>query len=200
MSPIYPLASGDARNLIKSIAGLPNSFTASVKATVNDRDMDIVGRNIILLLIALAVEDVDEAADCILHVWYSAFIRPSHVALLRRQVRPLIDEVVQKVRSKSEESYLGKTWSFGRCKLRSVLKKSSWQHLLSCLDLDASMTTEKARELRAGVAMAETRRDYRERQLFCQPYQHRLAVNKFRQDGILLPFGASRQDFTQPNP
>ncbi|ODM16214.1 hypothetical protein SI65_08213 [Aspergillus cristatus] len=65
-------ASGDLRNIVKTVARLPRSYSHSLEITINDRDFEIVARNIILLLIALVVEKVDEAVDCIIHLWYSA--------------------------------------------------------------------------------------------------------------------------------
>ncbi|KAK6218393.1 hypothetical protein QIS74_06273 [Colletotrichum tabaci] len=75
-------ASGDLRNVIKTIAQLTESYTQTVEVTMNDRDLDIVTRNAILLLIALAVEDFDASADCIIHVWYSTFLRKSDLDIL----------------------------------------------------------------------------------------------------------------------
>ncbi len=69
------VASGDLRNVVKTIAQLPNNYCQSVDVVVNDRDIDIMARNVLLLLIALVVDNVDEAVDCMVHVWYSAFIR-----------------------------------------------------------------------------------------------------------------------------
>lgn len=183
-----------------TIARIPDRYDGIIKATVNDRDIDIVSRNVILLLIALVVENSDEAVDCMLHVWYSAFLRKSHISLLHDYVRPLLEGVYQKIMHKDGESLLSKTWSFGRRKLRLVLKKSAWEQLLSRLGTSTSMTADKARAARADVVMAESRRDYRERELFCQPPEHRVAIYRFREDGILLPFGASRREFSQPNP
>ena len=49
---------------------------------MNDRDLDIVARNVILLLIVLVVENIDEAVDCIIHICYSALVRKSDMDLL----------------------------------------------------------------------------------------------------------------------
>ncbi|PFH56468.1 hypothetical protein XA68_16469 [Ophiocordyceps unilateralis] len=62
------------------------------------------------------------------------------------------------------------------------------------------MTPERAREARSAVTVNEDRKDWRDRIFCCQRPAHRLCLLRFRQDGILLPFGASRDDFTEPNP
>lgn len=167
---------------------------------MNDRDLDIVGRNIILLLIALVVEEADKAVDHIIHIWYSAFVREADIDLLRHRIRPLIESVCNKIKDKAPGSLQGKTWTFGKRSLRAVLEKSSWDRLLPFVDVPANLTAERACEVRAAITLAESRKDYRDRYLYCQPPSHRVAFNKFRKDGLLLPFGTPRQEFQVPNP
>lgn len=71
----HAVASGDLRNVAKTIAQIPSSYNQPVDVTINDRDLDIVARNAIMLLIALVVDNIDEAVDCMIHIWYSALIR-----------------------------------------------------------------------------------------------------------------------------
>ncbi|KFY76437.1 hypothetical protein V499_03938 [Pseudogymnoascus sp. VKM F-103] len=85
-------ASGDFRNMVKTIALLPKSYSQPVDITMNDLDLDIVARNVIMLLIALTVDNIDEAADCIIHIWYSALIRKSDLNVLQQRIRPLIKD------------------------------------------------------------------------------------------------------------
>ncbi|GFF81194.1 hypothetical protein IFM60648_05945 [Aspergillus lentulus] len=193
-------ASGDLRNVVKTIAQLPSSYSYPLELTINDRDFEIVARNIILLLIALIVDQVDEAVDCIIHLWYSAFVRESHTDLLRHRIRPLVEDVCNKIKDKKPGSLLGKTWTFGRHSLRVVLERSSWDRLLSLVDPPAGLTADRARELRAAITLAESRKDYRDRFMYCQSPSHRIAFQKFREDGLLLPFGSSRHEFRVPNP
>jgi hypothetical protein len=193
-------ASGDLRNVVTTIAQLPSSYSYPLELTINDRDFEIVARNIILLLTALIVEQVDEAVDCIIHVWYSAFVRESHIDLLRHRVRPLIEDVCNKIKDKKPGSLLGKTWTFGRHSLRVVLERSSWDRLLCLVDPPAGLTADHARELRAAITLAESRKDYRDRYMYCQSPSYRIAFKKFREDGLLLPFGSSRSEFREPNP
>ncbi|GIJ91024.1 hypothetical protein Asppvi_009989 [Aspergillus pseudoviridinutans] len=193
-------ASGDLRNIVKTIAQLPSSYSQPLELTINDRDFEIVARNAILLLIALILEEVDEAVDCIIHLWYSAFVRESDVDVLRHRIRPLIEDVCKKIKDKKPESLLAKTWTFGRHSLRVILERSSWDRLLSFVDPPASLTADRAREVRAAITLAESRKDYRDRYMYCQSPSHRIAFNKFREDGILLPFGSSRHEFREPNP
>lgn len=58
---------------MKSIAGLPPSYSGNWEVVINDRDFDIVARNAILLLTALHFEGT-EAAPIMLHIRYSALV------------------------------------------------------------------------------------------------------------------------------
>ncbi|OTA07713.1 hypothetical protein A9Z42_0086210 [Trichoderma parareesei] len=193
-------ASGDLRNVVKTLAEIPSSYNEPVTVTVNDRDFDIVARNAILLLIALVLDDMDEAIDCIIHIWYSALIRRSDLEILQQRIRPLIESVCAKVKGKQSTSILAKTFTFGQRSLRLVLQKSSWDDLLAYMSVPAGLTAEQANRIRVACTLAESRKDYRHRQWLMQSPSHRVAKERFRQDGVLLPFGSSRDEFQEPNP
>ncbi|KAI9903766.1 hypothetical protein N3K66_000295 [Trichothecium roseum] len=193
-------ASGDIRNVAKTIAELPESYKRSVHVVINDREFDVVARNIIILLIALVVEDPNEAAECIIHVWYSALLRESDMAILRHRIRPLIVDLCNKSIKKPSNALLGKTWTFGKHSLRVVLRKVAWNRLVCYLDPVLGLTVERAHKVRTGVTMSEHRKDRLERGIFASKPFYRVALVKFREDGLLLPFGAPRSEFTVPNP
>ena len=167
---------------------------------MNDRDLDIVARNAIMLLIALVVDNIDEVVDRIIHVWYSALIRKSDLNILQQRIRPLIESVCEKIKSKVPESYLGKTWTFGQRSLRLVLRKSSWDSLLVFMTVPEGLTAERAKQIRTAVTLSESRKDYRDRNLLLQTPSHRIAKNRFWEEGLLLPFGSRRYEFREPNP
>lgn len=159
-----------------------------------------MARNAILLLVALVVDDIDEAADCMAHIWYSVLIRESDLNILQKQIRPLIQSICEKVKSERPDSDWGKTWTFGRRSLRLVLAKSSWDSLLSYLDIPEGLTAERATQIRTAVTLAESRKDYRDRHLLLQKPPRRIAKSRFWEDGLLLPFGSRRHEFREPNP
>lgn len=193
-------ASGDWRNLLTTMAQLPSSYKQKTSITMKDRDLDIVARNVVMLLIALTAEEHDDTIDCMIHVRYSAFIRDSDLQLLNLRVRPLIEGVCNKIRDKPTNTILGKTWKFGLSSFRLVLEKVSWDKLLTFLEVPGGLTVENANQLRTAVTLAESRVDYRDRSFLFLPSSHRVARYRFRQDGLLLPFGASRSGFQHPNP
>ncbi|KAM0080378.1 hypothetical protein ACKRZS_007473 [Fusarium odoratissimum] len=102
---------------------------------MNDHEFDVVTRNVIILLLALTADDRDETVDCILHIWYSSFIRKSHVDILKQPIQPLIQSVCDKVKDKPARRILGKTWTFEKRSVRLVLEKEAWDKLLSFMDV-----------------------------------------------------------------
>ncbi|KAL2293460.1 hypothetical protein FJTKL_05361 [Diaporthe vaccinii] len=193
-------ASGDLRNVIKTLARLPNSYNQTVEVTVNDRDLDVVARDIILLLIALVIDDIDKAIDCIIHLWYSALVRESDLDIIQKKIRPIVEDVCHKIEGKAADSLQAKTWIFGQRSLRLVLQKSAWDALLTFFDNPDGLTAERANLIRKAVTLAEDRKDYRDRHLLFQAHTHRVALTRFREDGLLLPFGTPRGEFNRPNP
>ncbi|CAF3612824.1 unnamed protein product [Fusarium graminearum] len=194
-------ASGDLRNVVKTVVGLPSTYGQTINIVMNDRDLDVVARNAIMLLLALTAEGQDEVIDCIIHVWYSAFLRKSDVDIINQKVRPLLKEVCDKIKGQPPNTYLGKTWVFGHQRsLRLVLEKSSWEGLLALIDVPKGLTADKANIIRTAVTLADSRVDYRDRAYLFFPPAHRVARHRFREDGLLLPFGTCRTEFRLPNP
>ena len=193
------IASGDMRNMVQSIASLPDSYQGSLLFAVNDLDLDIVARNLIMLLLALHIEDSEQAVQSIIHVWYSASIRLQDAHLLTELICPMIEEVCVKIADRAAGSLQAKTWIVGRSSLRLVLKKELSTSLLSYFRLPPGLTHQQAHDKRVAVTKSEPQTDiYRD---FCvlQP-EHRVCREKYRETGIMLPFGHSREEFTVPNP
>ena len=80
-------ASGDLRNVLKTVTEFPPNYSGNSKIVINDYDFDIVARNIILLLIAMHYES-DIACPMMLHLWYSALLPVDLVARLKSNQLP----------------------------------------------------------------------------------------------------------------
>ncbi|KAF5713300.1 SET MYND domain-containing protein [Fusarium globosum] len=193
-------ASGDIRNVVKTIAQLPLGWDQPIDITMNDIDFSVVARNAIILLITFTAGDENEAIDCIIHIWYSSSIRKSDHAILEERIRPLIQTVCDKIKSKPADRVLGKTWTFGKRSLRLVLTKAAWDKLLSYATIPEGLTMERANQIRKAVTLAESHFDFLERHYLCAIPSHRVPQQRYREDGILQPFGAQRSEVTILNP
>ena len=185
---------------MKTIASLPAEFTGRVESYINDKDLDVVARNVILLLIALVVDNEDEAVECMIHTWYSASIRPSDMAILETRIRPLIEDVVRKLSNRKSTVSQRKTWTFGQNTCTVEMSKTSWTSLLRYIKNVENLTMDRAQQIRSRVTLAPERVDYRDRHMLALTPSRRLCMQRFREDGLLLPFGASRVAFSVPNP
>jgi len=65
------LASGDIRNIVKTLASLPENFHGKCNFVVNDKDFDVVSRNVMLLLTSLHYEPSRSHSDVDPHVVFS---------------------------------------------------------------------------------------------------------------------------------
>lgn len=149
-------ASGDLRNVVKSVVSMPEEHAGAITITVNDRDFDVVACNIIILLVAFAADTIEQATDCIIHIWYSAMISESHLDILRGPVRQLVEDVCSKIASKTEDSIQAKTFRFGAQSLRVVLTKEKWTTLLAYLAVPGGLDPERAQKIRRIVTRRST--------------------------------------------
>ncbi|KAG5769953.1 hypothetical protein H9Q73_013382 [Fusarium xylarioides] len=193
-------ASGDMRNVVKTIAELPPGWDQPIDITMNDADLAVVARNAIILFIAFSAEDESEAIDCIIHMWYSSLIRESDRAILKQRIRPKIQAVTDQIKGLPANMLFKKDWSRGKLSLRLSLTKAAWDKLLSYATVPEGLTMERANRIRNAVTLAESRIDYLERQYLFTIPSHRVPKKRFREDGILRPFGAQGSEFSIPNP
>lgn len=193
-------ASGDIRNVVKSIIeGLSDGYAGRCTLVINDINFMVVARNAILLLVALTLEP-DEAAAIMIHLWYSALLPHVMIDTLGYVALGRIFEVCEKIKEKPSTSLQAKTFPFGNRSLRLVLKKHQWDELKDYFNVPLGLTQENAQAIRRRVMLAPERVDFLHRALCNQPSSIRVATVTFREDGILLPHGASRESFDTPNP
>lgn len=142
---------------------------------------------------------MSQAIDCMIHVWYSALITEDHEALLSKTIRPMIDEVNQKIQAKKPGSLQAKTWKFGTSTVRLVLSKEEWAVLPAYLSTRPGLSDKRAHDIRTAVTMAAEREDYVHRSWITTRPEFRVCLQRFREDGMLLPFGHSRKAHIKPN-
>ncbi|KAK7755620.1 hypothetical protein SLS62_002229 [Diatrype stigma] len=119
--------------------------------------------------------------------------------MLVNKVKPLVEEVCNKTAKKLGSALLAKTWKFGQSSLRLVLTRDNWLALLAYFDVPQGLTKDTAQSVRQKVMSAPERVDYVHRAFCTKSPSSRLGMAKFRDDGILLPFGQPRGAFTVPN-
>lgn len=186
--------------MVQTAVSVPPAYERLISIHINDMDLDIVARNLMLLLLSLIDADHEQAVECMIHLWYSAFVRERDLQFLETHIRPLFQDVITKIANKDSNTTQAKTWKFQTCSLRVELTKLNWDQLLYFLEVPHHLSFQRARELRSRIVLAEHRVDYRDRIMAKQPLGMRVCQQRYLEEGVLLPFGASRDEFDKPNP
>ncbi|KAI0046116.1 hypothetical protein FA95DRAFT_1494462, partial [Auriscalpium vulgare] len=184
------VASGDLRNIVRTLNELPTDHSGKITILVNDGEPYVLLRNILLLLILGKVPDKQKAADVALHFWYSALLPSDYGKFLRNLCEELLLSTV--ANGGSVALPLSATSS-----LRGYLSRE-------CLGLLARMmrsqyTAKDVLKEVKRVRFPPGRVDRRDRYIWLLEPSHRLSSLRFRRSGVLLPFGASSFDFNYPN-
>ena len=180
---------------MKTVNHLPESLTGRCTIHVNDRDEDVTFRTVVLLILGLQENSVD-VLDCMIHLWYSAFLKPGHIMTIERLVNPVVADVVKKTQNKADDLLLAKTIPIVKCSVRVVLRRFQWLKLLQMLT--RKLDDQDATAQRNYVVLHRV--DHIDRNLCAKDASKRVPCFKFRTTGILLPFGASSDGFNIPNP
>lgn len=136
-----------------------------------------------------------------IHIWYSAFIRQTDLEFLHGVVRPNIERVCNNLEGDDLDRLHSGSFSRGSyCRVNVVLPKKSWLALLNYLEVPEGLSLDKARSIRTAVTLPAGHLDYIEHNYFPLLPTQRVCWHRFRLDGVLLPFGASREPFDTPNP
>jgi hypothetical protein len=193
-------ASGDLRNVVKTVSSMPKDYTSKLSFVMNDIDFDISARNAVLLMMALYL-DIKQAIPSMDHLWYSARLPKSMLKLVQDTLLPLIEDVCTKVAGKADNIPLGKTST--NTSVQSVcivLTKSQWYRLKGYFSISQDVAAKTAEAIREKAVNNPARRDAIQEGSYTRWPALRVYTDEFRNDGILLRYGASRVDFDAWNP
>ena len=196
-NPFLTSASGDPRNIICTVNGLSSSYNGTCAIVLNDKNYNVVARNITMLLIAAQLPPLD-AAELILHVWYSGRLSKGMLAAIEKYVKEPVADIVAKIKGKSDHVLQSKKWTYGAVEMTVCLYKPQWTTLLQILE--AKHEVQKTEQERRKIVLAPTRIDYRERELYILSGPRRMCSAKFRETGVLAPFGSCLEQFDCSNP
>ena len=194
-STAISIASGDLRNVIKTVNGLPKDFQRTCKVFVNDFTDYISVRNLLFLCMLCDADgpSPEETAEGVLHLWYSSSITKSQSEFLSQW----IDRLVPGLKVPNKDRISGSIDLHGPSTLRFDWPRSAAQLMVDLAR--ASYSLASARESMRKVQAAPTRKDYRERRIASLRPRHRASVQHWLRTGVLLPFGESTERFECPN-
>lgn len=186
-------ASGDLRNVVETVAGLPEGYEGKVRVVLNDHNPKIACRNFLLLQVLgqLGLRGVDTA----IALWFSMALTQEQRTVLSLLVWKQV-EAANVAEGKADAS-----WDFAESGRGSSMTAHFEDHVWVCLCdmMTSSLTLQKATGVRDAKLRDPRKSDFVERKLQAlQPY-HRVAFSKFRSSGLVLPFGALDAHHNTPN-
>ncbi|KAG9005482.1 hypothetical protein FRB90_010369 [Tulasnella sp. 427] len=188
-------ASGDLRNVIKTINGLPADYSGKCTLVINDFHPLVAIRTVILLCILLGTAETSEeaAAEVALHALYSSKLTTAQDEL----ILSWIERIKNTENSPSEILSVGKLHFSSACSVEWAYPPAVEELLRSTGKV--SYSTNKAEADRRRIMIAPERLDYRERYYTCLRRRHRVGFAHQRETGILLPLGQPTDSFCVAN-
>jgi hypothetical protein len=189
-------ASGDLRNLIKTINQLPNGLKGPLHIHINDQDWHVMSRNIILLILALQSEDPLTDAELAVHFWYSAFIPDwCYCAISERvfdQIQIYGPKLGTNLSGDEMKEPVNAAWSWDHSKLHAKVTKAQYMLLKALFTpLPGFDTTMAVR-----AALDSSKRGFKGHQdnydfaLFRLPPHLRIGKKRFMETLSVAPFDA----------
>ncbi|KIY66372.1 hypothetical protein CYLTODRAFT_491503, partial [Cylindrobasidium torrendii FP15055 ss-10] len=187
------VASGDLRNVVKSVNSLPEDYTGRLTLLLNDHNPGVVARNILILAILGIVEDLSNASEYALHLWYSIFL-PSDWTT-KAMVHLARHELMCTGLFSGEKINLTPNTT-----LRLKLSRSYTADIvLEALAMGSSADAVPVSNAFNTVMNAPSRVDYRDRVYARLSPSHRMAILEWRSFGLLMPFGAPNAHLNRAN-
>lgn len=187
------LASGDIRNLVRTVNGLPDAYNGKLEILCNDKNSTVANRNLVVLFALLRDSpSLEEAAEVAVHLMYSSALTVDQALYLQRSIDIIYGGDALNTARPSFALDIR-----GGGKLHASLQGSELRQtldmFLSTYDLPIALKNMH------DVMLHPSREDYRDRYLWHLQGGHRVAFMRSRESGILLPFSAAVSHFVQPN-
>ncbi|KIO27775.1 hypothetical protein M407DRAFT_72707, partial [Tulasnella calospora MUT 4182] len=187
-------ASGDLRNLIKTVNGLPLNYSGRCTLVVNDYHPQVAIRNLVILCMLLdsAGPSTELTAEAALHALYSASLTSDQYEFVGKWMDGL-GEIGQQpplpfhagINFNSHTSM--EWWYPEQVGMRLRLMEA------------ASHSKAQSEADRRRVMLSPQRLDYRERYYTQLRPRHRVGFTHWLDTGVLLPFGQPVDSFDKPN-
>ncbi|KAJ4468726.1 hypothetical protein J3R30DRAFT_1598287 [Lentinula aciculospora] len=202
-------ASGDIRNLVMTVNGLPDNYQGRCKILLNDRSDHVTTRNILILYALLRNGPSPElAAESAIHFMYSAALCPSDSSELRHCIDAVYGEMMSVSQSLASRfiatlnpnDMLKKSFP-----IRGGGSLSIAQYAVNLFGkplaiLQATHSIKDCLKAMHDVVLSPERVDYRDRYLSGLRPSHRLSWLRFHESGVLLPFADPElRKFQDPN-
>jgi hypothetical protein len=180
--------------MVKTVNSFPDDYSGECHILFNDINPLVVNRNIVILHALLTSGDaLDEAAECALHLMYSAALTPVMLAHLHRS----IDAIYGQNAWQGHPSPSARWRTRGRGEIRATQHFSNMRPVLQMF-LSTYGLPEALKNMH-DIMFNPSRVDYRDRYIANLEPSHRMAFMHYRKSGVVAPFSYDTGHFTQPN-
>ncbi|KAG6809792.1 hypothetical protein H0H92_014721 [Tricholoma furcatifolium] len=185
-------ASGDIRNLIRTVNGLPENYSGRCDILFNDWNALVVGHNVVVLWALLNPDlTIDIAAEFALHLMYSSLLTVEMSEFLSSKgITNLLRDLTNGQRTSISIR--------GKGKLHVMLDPDSGLGGTIRM-LGTTYGYRAAVNAYTKIMCNILRQDYTDRHLNNLEPTHRLAFSRYRASGILAPFSLDVSHFVEPN-
>ncbi|KAG8952336.1 hypothetical protein FRC04_004764 [Tulasnella sp. 424] len=187
-------ASGDLRNMIKTLNGIPLDYSGKCTLVINDLHPQVAIRNVVLLCMLLdpSGPSVELTAEAVLHALYSASLTSAQSELVGKWI-----ERASKFAQADPDIF------HGAMNFTSSASMEWWYPRQVAILLRrikaASYSKVQGETDRRRNMMNPQRLDYRERYYQSLRPRHRVGYTHWLDTGVLLPFGQPVDSFNKPN-
>ncbi|KAF9033297.1 hypothetical protein BDZ89DRAFT_1063034 [Hymenopellis radicata] len=185
------VACGDLRNVVKTVNALPEDYSGSLNIVLNDHNPMTICRNFLVLLILAREQDMERSSELALHLWYSLFLSEfymMHVSLVLLGSGCLDDLKTGNL-----------VHLTGRMTVQTYFDNADRMILMRAMQ--TRLSREDASQAFYESMNAPGRLDsFRDMFYAILKPHHRLAFDKWRSIGVLLPFGEAHAHMCVPNP
>lgn len=191
---LLSIASGDLRNMIKTLNGIPLDYSGKCTLVINDFHPQVAIRNVLLLCMLLdpSGPSVELTAEAVLHTLYSASLTSAQSELVGKWI-----ERASKFAQADPDIF------HGAMNFTSSASVEWWYPRQVAILLRrikaASYSKVQGETDRRRNMMNPQRIDYRERYYQSLRPRHRVGYTHWLDTGVLLPFGQPVDAFKKPN-
>jgi hypothetical protein len=178
---------------------LPKEYKSCIEFTIADDNENVVIRNLFTLLIAYKAIDEQKAAMAMVHLNYSFALPPNVWGDITRAILPSLEDFYQSVKHKKPDMKVSNSWKFGKQTIRATMARKHWKRAIEILRPKVPMSFDQAAASRKAVVLSVDNKVHRQLKLWNMPSIFRISDIRFRETGILLPFGHPVSEYTQPN-
>ena len=180
---------------MSTLDAIPDSYQGKFTAVLNEEDPHVLARAIFVMI--LAFSKLRDAYYYMLHLLYSIKWTIEIDQAIMDTINADLVNICSEISERPADRIHDHCWTRGNARLRVTLRVSEWRQLRKVLVTDFSMAHIERETQRTMNNIYE--KDHAELRYAGLPRAMRTSENKYRESGILMPFGHCIESHEEPN-